>query len=320
MGRYNFLVGCFIIMPFLSWSQNRTEVEILNSDGSKIHQEILQSTTAFLSATNLASASKKAIDWQGIAIRTEVKSRINNLWSTSPFRCLETKISLNILRVPGGKFQIRQIPINVFNGKELVPEELVINFSIDGQIDDIYFGIELHKYRDLIQQGQSVTDFRRRQMILDFLENFRTAYNRKDLDMIQMTFSDNALIIVGRVIEETDKGFDGLSTLGQKRVELIRFNKQQYMENLKLVFARNSFITINFDEIEIVKHGLNDEIYGVNLKQRWRSSTYGDEGYLFLMIDFENEEYPLIHVRAWQPTKDTPAEEVIELGDFDIIK
>lgn len=319
MGRYYALICC-LFLSFFTVAQNRTDVEITNFDGSKAHQEIQQSTSALLSAANLASASKKSLDWQGIGVSTGVQLRINEIWSTSPFRCLETTLRLNVLRVPGGKFQVRQIPVSVIDGKNLVSEELVINFSADGKIDDIYFGIEQHRYRDLIQQGQSLTDFRRRQMILDFLENFRTAYNRKDLDMLEMTFSENALIIVGRVIEETDRGFDGMSALGQKKVELIRYNKQQYMENLRRVFARNAFIAVNFDEIEIVKHGLREEIYGVNLKQRWRSSTYGDEGYLFLMIDFEDEDFPLIHVRAWQPTKDTPIEEVIELGDFDIIK
>jgi hypothetical protein len=38
------------------------------------------------------------------------------------------------------------------------------------------------------------------------------------------------------------------------------------------------------------------------------------------MIDFENESQPIIHVRSWQPYKDTERKEVIELGDFEIIK
>ena len=83
---------------------------------------------------------------------------------------------------------------------------------------------------------------------------------------------------------------------------------------------KSSTTSVSFDDVEIVKHGTDEDIYGVNLKQMWRSSTYGDEGYLFLMIDFEDEGHPLVHVRAWQPTKDTPLNDVIELGDFDIVK
>jgi uncharacterized protein (DUF1330 family) len=319
MGRC-FIVAFSVFFTSFLYAQNRTEVEISNLDNSAAHKSILTSVNALLADANTASASGKSLTWNNVQVTSAARSRINELWKTSPFRCLERNLTLSILRVPGGNFQLRNIPVSVIDGKDFASEELVINFTSDGKIEDIYFGIDQHRYRNLMQQGQSLTDFRRRQMILDFLENFRTAYNRKDLDMLEMTFSENALIIVGRVIEETDRGIDMSGALGKRKVELIKYNKEQYMENLRRVFARNAFISVNFDEIEIVKHGINDEIYGVNLKQRWRSSTYGDEGYLFLMIDFEDEEFPLIHVRAWQPEKDTPMEEVIELGDFDIIK
>jgi hypothetical protein len=101
---------------------------------------------------------------------------------------------------------------------------------------------------------------------------------------------------------------------------LIKYSKKEYLTNLVQVFQKNSFIDVRFDEISIVKHPAFDHIYGVNLKQAWKSSSYSDEGYIFLMIDFENESQPIIHVRSWQPYKDTERKEVIELGDFEIIK
>ncbi|MCC5918215.1 MAG: hypothetical protein JJU02_12925 [Cryomorphaceae bacterium] len=311
------VVGLFAVAGF---GQNRTQIKLNNSDNSAVHQRIVRDVSALLTACNVASVQNKAIDWTGIQIGNNAKSRINDIWSTSPFRCIETNLDVNLLRIPGGKFQLRQIPVVVITGDARKNEELVFNIRPDGSIEDLYFGLDQHRYRHLLSAGEGLTDFRRRQMILDFLENFRTAYNRKDLNMLEMTFSENALIIVGRVVQETERGVDGMASLGQQKVELIRYNKQQYMENLRRVFSRNAFIDVNFDDIEIVKHGSRDEIYGVNLRQKWRSSTYGDEGYLFLMIDFEDEEHPLIHVRAWQPEKETPMEEVIELGDFDIIK
>ena len=39
------------------------------------------------------------------------------------------------------------------------------------------------------------------------------------------------------------------------------------------------------------------------MMQSWNTKRYSDEGYLFLMIDFSNEDNPLIHVRTWQPNK-----------------
>jgi hypothetical protein len=218
-------------------------------------------------------------------------------------------------------FQVRNLPLVITTSEgDPKTEEGVFTLTASGQLDDLYFGIEQHRYKDVMAKGIDLKDFRRRQMILDFLENFRTAYNRKDLDMLQKTFSENALIIVGKVIEEKTDGPNLMSSLGAKRVEMVRYNKQQYMGNLQTVFSRNQFIDVSFDDIEVMRHGTKDYLYGVNLRQVWRSSNYSDDGYLFLLIDFEDESHPLVHVRAWQPHKDTRMEEVIELGDFDVVK
>jgi len=101
---------------------------------------------------------------------------------------------------------------------------------------------------------------------------------------------------------------------------LIRLNKQEYIDRLTRVFKVNQFIKVGFDEIEIYQHPLYDRIYGVTLLQRWTSSTYSDVGYLFLMIDFKDESHPMIHVRTWQPQKYTAEDEVIGLGDFEIVQ
>ncbi|GAB1416653.1 hypothetical protein MASR2M117_20590 [Paludibacter sp.] len=45
------------------------------------------------------------------------------------------------------------------------------------------------------------------------------------------------------------------------------------------------------------------ELYGIQIKQDYFSTNYGDTGYLFLLIDFDNPDEPLIHVRTWQPQK-----------------
>ena len=44
----------------------------------------------------------------------------------------------------------------------------------------------------------------------------------------------------------------------------------------------------------------------------------GNEGYLFVMMDFQELENPIIHVRAWQP-KPFSNGTVVGLGDFKII-
>ncbi|MCI6830321.1 MAG: hypothetical protein MR924_13905, partial [Prevotella sp.] len=65
-------------------------------------------------------------------------------------------------------------------------------------------------------------------------------------------------------------------------------------------------------------------MYGVRLHQSWKSSTYSDEGYLFLLWEFpEDGSDPIIHVRTWQPeivggTRQKPDDNISTLGGFDL--
>jgi hypothetical protein len=301
-------------------AQSRTVFSVGNNNSSAFHRSVEKNVSDVLTEFNTAFVEKRALDFSNFSLSESAKQRIEALWSNTHFYCNEVALSENVIK-QGDAFQVRNIPLFISDTEgNTGKEEGIIVFDENARIEDVYFGIEAQKYKSLLKQGTSLTDFKRRQIILDFLDNFRTAYNRKDLDMLDKTFSDNALIIVGKVISEKKNGPDMMNSLGSQRVELIQYNKQQYINNLKNIFLKNSFIDVSFDEIEIVKHGTRDEIYGVNLRQSWRSSSYKDEGYLFLMIDFEDETHPIVHVRAWQPTKDTPSESIIELGDFDIVK
>lgn len=321
MGRGVLIAIVWLLFAFNASGQIKTQFTLGNNDGSELHRNIGATISAFLTECNTAASEKRGLNWLNIDATVTAKDRINTLWEGTSFRSVNAEISENLLKLPGGGFQVRNIALTIADKEgENKQEEAVLQLTATGEIDDLYFGIEQHKYKEIMRQGVDLKDFRRRQMILDFLENFRTAYNRKDLPLIQTTFSDNALIIVGKVLSEKVDAPDYMSSLGKKKVELVRYNKQQYMANLKQSFERNKFIDVRFSDIEIVKHGAKEDIYGVKLMQQWRSSSYSDSGFLFLMVDFEDEQHPLIHVRAWQPEKDTELKDVIELGDFDVIK
>jgi len=54
------------------------------------------------------------------------------------------------------------------------------------------------------------------------------------------------------------------------------------------------------------------------MRQNYTSTTYADEGYLFLLIDF-GEVDPLIYVRAWQPNT-WGQDQLIKTANFKIYK
>jgi len=87
------------------------------------------------------------------------------------------------------------------------------------------------------------------------------------------------------------------------------------MYRIRRVFKKNEFINIQFEDNIVKKRDNKSEIYGINIKQNYFSSTYADQGYLFLMVDMADTSNPIIHVRAWQPEKFDDGQ-TINLSDF----
>ncbi len=44
-------------------------------------------------------------------------------------------------------------------------------------------------------------------------------------------------------------------------------------------------------------------MFGIQIKQEYSSSNYGDMGYLFLLVDLNEPDRPVIQVRTWQPDR-----------------
>ena len=157
-----------------------------------------------------------------------------------------------------------------------------------------------------------------REVILHYTECLRTAYEVKDIDFINQAFSDDALIIVGKMIrQQTESG----GYLSSSQVEYNLRSKKQYLQQLQKVFAANENIRLSFSQQKVVQHPTKQGFYGVTLKQGYRSNTYSDEGYLFLLWDFRHPEQPQIHVRTWQPAmmdinKPLPESQVFSFSDF----
>lgn len=159
-------------------------------------------------------------------------------------------------------------------------------------------------------------DAKRRQTILNYCEHFRTAYTTKDIDFLRQVFSDKALIIVGNVVKTTPK--DG-GVSGDRRVTYALHTKKDYLERLAKVFNANSRIDVRFSDFRIMRHPTCDGIYGVTLRQRYKSNRYEDDGWLFLLWDFRNPSMPVIHVRTWQPARTVSGEdEVINMSNFNL--
>lgn len=276
--------------------------------------------TCLITEMNRAFSAKKNLSYEKILIAPPAQKALNEMWTNKSFICPETELILNVLRRSDGLFEVRNIPILYeTKSKNAQDDEIVIIFDDKGTIQGLLIALEKEKYTQMFADSFSLQDRRLREIILNFLENFRTAYNRKDLKYLEQVFSDDALIIVGRVITSNKPKVDnigGPSLNADKNVEYVKLSKPEYINNLRGVFAKNSFVKVDFADFQIQRHPTHTHFYGVQLNQKWRSTNYKDEGYLFLLIDLRNEDEPVIWVRTWQPHEHIKANEAFDLADF----
>ena len=251
---------------------------------------------------------------------------VKQIWKSSAISCPPMTINCRCLKTLNG-YQVRGVPVDMLEADENeARQELTISFDNTGLITNVAIAIDMNRYEELMAAKQSDLDHSRRQIIVDFIENFRTAYKRKDNVMLNSVFSDKALIITGRVVKEKPNSDLTKMTLTNNKVVYIKQTKQEYLDRLAKVFKTVKYINVKFSDIEITEHPKYDNIYGVTLKQLWKTDRYHDEGYLFLMIDFRDTDNPLIQVRTWQPYKDTAGnivtqkKDVFHLGSFRIVR
>lgn len=190
-------------------------------------------------------------------------------------------------------------------------ENVVLELDDDNKISNVTFSLSDKALKDI--NSKTFWDLTQRQILIHFLEQYKTAYALKQLDYIKSMFADDALIITGTKLKVA------LGIENQyKNNAIIQYNrktKDEYIRDLRQSFSSKEFINLKFEENTIRSTGRDGNIYGIQIKQHYFSSNYGDSGYLFLMVDLSDTNKPIIHVRTWQPEKNADGS-VYGVGDF----
>ena len=212
-----------------------------------------------------------------------------------------------------GEITCRSLPMSFKfkSNQRTFVEDVVFTLNKEGKIDCLSFGLNKPAVDDIMNQTSWNDTVRN--VLINFLESYKTAYALKRYEYINSIFSDDALIITGSVLKHTVAN-EG-QPMSKQAVKYTRQTKSEYMKKLQHIFRSSEFINLRFADNQVRKSGVGGEIYGIQIKQDYFSSSYGDTGYLFLMVDLNNPKEPVIHVRTWQPEKD-PNFGLIDLSHF----
>lgn len=278
------------------------------------------------SAANLETLSKVENEKELAGIMTRVINAIkakdydsvSDCFSEDGLEMYKKLLNYGQARLPGdpqfsfytmGKRVVcRSIPMafSFKNNRRKFVEDVTFTFDENKKIECVAFGLGSQAKTDIFNKGVGAWSDYAKMVIATFLENYKTAFALKRLDYLESVFDDNATIITGHIIKKAPKvAMEGESFINSnnKLIKYTRQTKSEYMRKLKMCFQSNQFINIRFADNDVVKMGAGGETYGIQIKQDYYSTNYGDHGYLFLMVDFNDPDNPSIKVRTWQPDR-----------------
>lgn len=337
MRQINWLFGMVLGILFMGVSNAQAvNVTLLVDDGvqkSAVLHTAEQNLSIVLTEINQAQSAGRILTTKSLPMDDFSLKSLLRIWAVTPFFCDDEEVVERAWVFRNGSMMVSHIPLIITPTDEDFGmgnyQEAVVEFDANGKLTDFRLALSSQMTESMEHCG-SVVEKEKQMIILQQVERFRTAYNQKDITAIEQMFSDDALIITGNVVlKKTGSDASAYST----RVEYTRQNKQQYISNLKRAFARNKWIDVKFSEIGsedqggcagITRSNINGTMYGVRMRQEWRSSNYSDEGYLFLLWEFpEDGRNPIIHVRTWQPevvagVHQAPDDNISTLSGFDL--
>lgn len=209
----------------------------------------------------------------------------------------------------------RGLPVSCrFNRGRVFNEKL--SFYIDSnskQITHVSMGLGREAMNDVVL-GHLDWSEKSRTRIVGFLEDYRTAYATKNLEYLDKVFDDNAVIVLGKRLQVAPQ-LNKEGYMNNHRVQFTQLTKREFLRNLRRQFQSKDYINLHFSQNRIYQLQKGVERYGIEIKQDYYSSNYGDTGYLTLIFDLTNPDQPVIHVRTWQEQPD-PNFGVVSPADF----
>lgn len=292
-------------------AQYPISVTITNITPKSLSFDVAKTVSGLLTEINNAHYQNRYPKLSNFKIDERTKQSILMLWKTSPFRCTNSDIVESGIRY-NGEYEIRNIP---FLFTELDEDdrrhEISIVFSQTGQLTGFHLTLSQNEYKQFAKIQNEVQDLKQRQIILDYLEQFRVSYNIKDISFLKQVFSEDALILVGKVIK-TQAIENGVA---EDKIEYTRRTKEQYIKKLDQVFKMNKRVDVVFDNIEIERHPSIKDWYLIRVHQKWVSDRYSDTGEVVLIWNFSDSQNPQINVRVWQPDTNPFTKEKLQEKD-----
>ncbi len=303
---------------------NQKKIEIPGKDKGKLANIKFEEAKEFRAESKLARGEKKSLknimDEVIESLRKDKYEGVRDYFTESgyeQFRKLtkygeiglyEEDFTIQYLNL-GHQVQVRSVPV-VYKlddvNKKVVVEKLCF-ICEDGRISWVNFALEDSYINSAIERNETSKDLQERLLGINFMEYYKTIFNTQEADLIADIFADSAQIFVGYVKRTEEVPVNMQKELNSKlgnNMEMKKYSKEEYITRLKdYVFANNKYINIQFRDADLIRRSSLRPIYAIQMHQDYYSTTYSDQGYLLLFVDFSVKSEPKIFFRYWQEEK-----------------
>lgn len=300
------------------YSNGKYAISVTNSEDCPYTEKISRTAMQFLDVLEGKKLSKTSKFYADESLAHSIQSLIKY---NNPVPA-DKNISADINKTAFG-WELRKIRMSnsYASIRKQSNEYLVMDFDEKGNFYDFSFGITEGLYNEFTDQAKYAGDWGNRQVIIKFLEKYRTSFLIRDIAMLDSLFAEDAIIIIGKVLSKKYSGemykYIRLNDQ-QPDISYMTYTKNEYLKNQKQVFRNQKDLFVGYSTFRITKKNQTPGVYGVSMRQNYNATSYSDEGHLFLLIDF-NDNQPQIYVRSWQP-QEWDDSSLIKLSNFNLNK
>ena len=282
-------------------------------DSAEVKSAIESNVSRLLTEMNAAQKDERPLNLCAMGMNEQAMQSLMMLWNNGPFVCLDDEVVERCITTSSG-YQVRNIPLLLRpkDDKNAEYQNAVICFDKAGSIDNFYFAIPDSLFSKDIRYRFDLTDSCS-QFMLDYVEQYLTAYYKKDIQFLSQLFNREGVVFIGKGKKKKN---------GDVSLSYTKQSREEFINNLGRVFKRDYPIKMKVNEICVWRSVADPKCYGVSLHHGWTCRRYKDSGYFFLLWDFNVGLPPMLHIVAWQPDmikgKPLPVEQVFSLNDFNL--
>ena len=270
------------------------------SDAS-LREKMEERISCLLSEITQASKANRPLSLDSLSLSPKASKRLSMLWDNLHFSCDDTEIIEKCLQDING-YEVRSIFVTLqptadgYMGE--LERELVISFDTDGQITGVRMAMGDDTYLTIQNRSIDAADFRKRLEILRFLEDYRSYYEEKNIEALHDDiYNENVGFCTSRSHIDGDTNQD----LSEFKLKIENYDTKEVISRLTKAFANNKYVTVKFDQIQIMRHFTKRGFYVVRFHQELSCGEYPNNGYMFMIWELREGRSPVLQVRAWQP-------------------